>query len=337
MTTQKKPQKKPPIFANKQWQQCVDDFLNSLYVRRGSTDTPKQWDNILRRFFSDPKRTPETYTRQEVEAFLSRLTTGKRGTGKAPMPGTRNNRLTVLHCFYTYASHYTVPFRGKPRPLFRGMDPTYGISTAAVGQKDRSMTDDEVRAFFSVIPRTTLRGLRDAALFSTLLWTGRRRSELVRLRLSDIEPDHIFEDGHRGVLYHWYGKGHARQRDSAELLQPAWEALQQYLAASECTDPNDPIFVRCDGQPQTEPIDPATVDRLFKEYIKLAGLDGRGYTPHSLRHTIARAHYQEERDILEVQTFLRHRDLNTTAIYVKQWNHKADRVGSKLYGKFGQL
>ncbi len=60
----------------------------------------------------------------------------------------------------------------------------------------------------------------------------------------------------------------------------------------------------------------STFWRHFEKAVKAAGLDGRGYTVHSLRKVYAVNHYKLTGDIEAVRKDLGHKSLATTCLYV---------------------
>lgn len=166
------------FFNHAQWQQCAVHFLQS--VRAKSERTYIAYRSNLRAFFADPRRTPDTYTRGDVEDFISALTHGTSKSGTQPASGTRNNRLAAIRSFYTFAINYDVPFRNSTRPLMHKSDPTKHIDTLRTGGARKTLTDDEVKRFFAAIPADTLQGRRDRALFLSFFGQagGLRRSPI---------------------------------------------------------------------------------------------------------------------------------------------------------------
>lgn len=331
------------LFASEPWEQCRKDLLRSLGNRSGSKASPYQYDRILRRFFGrDPKRTPDTYSRQEVEAFIHAPTQGVRASGTPPKAETYNCRLKCLKSFYKYAASYAIPFRGSIRPLLRSIDPTHGILFAKPAKSPRTLSDAEVEAIFAVIPRDTVAGLRDRALLLSYFWTGRRRAEIARLLWRDLELDCKFDDGHDGVRYHWLGKGKGQQVDSAELPEPAWTAIRVYLEASgrwKHMQPNDPLFVSLAYNARPKPLNPNSINAMFRRYLRAAGIDndnGR-LGIHSWRHNAAFIRYKEDKDLVKLQHFLRHSDPKDTLRYIEEWERQPDTTAARLYQKYGHL
>ena len=80
----------------------------------------------------------------------------------------------------------------------------------------RGLSAEQVRRLLAVIPETPA-GLRDRAIFLMLVLTGRRRSEVLNLRVGDLS----FEE--ETVFYQYRGKGGKRGR--RELPRPAYQAI----------------------------------------------------------------------------------------------------------------
>lgn len=65
------------------------------------------------------------------------------------------------------------------------------------------------------------------------------------------------------------------------------------------------------------------VEQIVAKYLKACGLDGRGYSPHKLRHTAATLMYQHGGvDIRALKEILGHANIGTTEIYT----HISDRM-----------
>lgn len=332
----KAPQKDPTLFTNKYWQACFIAWLNHLRARNPVSETIVHYRCYLKRFFTDPQKAPDTYTRKDVEKFIQ---VPNKKTGKI---GSRsyNGKLTALSSFYRYAGTYEIEFRGTIKPLMTRNPPTHGIKFVRNSSRSRAMTDEELTRLFRVIDESTIVGpitkLRDRALFLTYLWSGRRRREITELRWGNIEEAKFYDRGklRAGWLYHWRGKGHTEIDDSAEMPEDAVNAIREYLEADGRwgnMTANDPIFPGAYG----EPITPSHINNRFRFYCDLAGIESG---LHRFRHTAARARYEENNhDIEEVSQFLRHKSIATTQIYIQAGKREADTVAPRLRRRFGHL
>lgn len=348
---QSRSRKIPPLFPrHKQWQRCYDDWLRATEAHSGSTGSRDTYRVISTGFFVDPKRTPDQYTRAEVEAYIRRKVPHSDGTLTDPAPATQNGRLLILRSFYSFASAYDVTFRRSTRPILHTPDPTRGAKTVKLPRTRRALTEDELKQLFANIPRDTPQGKRDFALFSFYFWTARRRSEIVRLKWGDIFEVVFVEPGKKprlGHMYRYSPKGHSREVFSAELRPEAWDALVDYLKASgrwATMTPDSPLFVRMDYWALThtpnEPLEKSSVNGILRKYIALTGLDqtNRHVCVHSLRHTRARAAKRRGADIMEIRDLLGHASVATTMIYLQNDDEeRPDNTAALIAADLGEL
>ena len=162
-----------------------------------------------------------------------------------------------------------------------------------------SMSEDEVECLLSS-PKTNIKiERRDKAMIEILYATGMRISELVNLKLTDI-------DFNRSVLK-VLGKG------SKERLVPygekAAEALRIYLEDRKKLDSKD-VFLSNRGTRITR----GAFWQRIKIYIKRENLKS-SISPHTLRHAFATHLLNRGADLRSVQILLGHSDLSTTQIY----------------------
>lgn len=291
---------------------------------------------------------PDMYTREDVEFFLHRLTNGRSKRGTPPSASTINYRLAAVSSFYNFAATYTIEGEdGKPEPILKRPSPTIGVVRGKTNRVYKAMSFEEVQRFFAVIPRDTIRGLRDRAIFLMYFWTARRKEEIARLRWGNLEQSIIVErDGTRrtGWLYHFFGKGHSTEEDVAELPALAKAALDDYLIASgrmATMQADSPLFVQ---EPRINGWIPdgyekmcltgTSIHRRFKVYARAAGLDATKLSVHSLRHTAARERYHAGSDIREIQRLLRHTSIATTDVYLRALTGTEDTGAKLLEGRF---
>jgi site-specific recombinase XerD len=152
----------------------------------------------------------------------------------------------------------------------------------------------EVARFFGAIRR-----IKSRAVFMTLYAAGLRVSEVVTLRVRDI-------DSQRMVIRVCQGKG---KKDRYVMLSP--KLLEVLRAYWRTCHPGAWLFA---GQDRTRPLTCAAVRLACRRIARRAGLRKR-VTPHTLRHSFATHLLDAGTDIRIIQALLGHRSLRTTALY----------------------
>ncbi len=162
------------------------------------------------------------------------------------------------------------------------------------------LSPEEVRRLLDAAP-----GLKYRAALSVAYGTGLRASEVVSLKLSDI-------DSERMVIRVEQGKG--RKDRYAMLSQPLLDLLRAWwLAARErgVMLPGGWLFP---GQNPVNPLTTRQLRRAFDGAKEAAGIDKR-VCLHTLRHCFATHLLEQKVDIRVIQVLLGHKKLDTTARY----------------------
>jgi len=204
--------------------------------------------------------------------------------------------LSTLRRFYRYQ-------------LARGMrssDPTLKIALPSKPSRlPKVISEVQVERLLAAPPIDTTLGQRDRAMLETLYATGLRVSELVGLRLHEVNLD-------MGVL-RVFGKG------SKERLVPLGEEardwLRRYLAEGRRDllegRQSEDLFVTARASAMTR----QAFWQMTKRYALVAGMDPARLSPHVLRHAFATHLINHGADLRVVQLLLGHSDISTTQIY----------------------
>lgn len=165
----------------------------------------------------------------------------------------------------------------------------------------------------------TPKEMRDKAMLELLYATGIRVTELITLKLDDVN----------------FQLGFIICRDIAkERVIPfgneARNALMNYLEHARNEMINDSgseyLFVNCSGLPMSR----QGFWKLIKLYAKKAGID-EDITPHTLRHSFAAHLVENGADLRSVQEMLGHSDISTTQIYASMSHNKIREVYTKAH------
>lgn len=175
------------------------------------------------------------------------------------------------------------------------------------------MTEDQVEELLSFPDTETETGLRDRAMLELLYAAGLRVSELVSLKIADI-------DLNTGVLT-CFGKGSKQRR--VPIGKSAVEWMEKYLKslARSGQEVKEHLFTNSSGKALTT----EKVRERLRIYREKAGLDD--VTPHTFRHSFATHLLQHGADTRSVQAMLGHSDISTTQIYT----HTTDAHLRKTY------
>lgn len=148
----------------------------------------------------------------------------------------------------------------------------------------------------------TTKGMRDRAMLELLYATGIRVSELISLKVTDVNLP----------LAYISSPSHDRMIPFGDTAR---QSLQRYLGVARPAligDNCEYLFPNCQGHPMSR----QGFWKLLKGYAEDAGIR-EDITPHTLRHSFAAHLIENGADIHTVQQMLGHSDISTTQMYVQ--------------------
>jgi integrase/recombinase XerD len=183
-------------------------------------------------------------------------------------------------------------------------NPTEDLDTPRAAKKlPIFLTLPEVESLLAAPDEKSAAGVRDAAMLEVLYATGLRVSELLKLRVEDVN----LTDGY--VLA--YGKGKKERvvplGKSAIAKTQAWLAVRPGVLKGK---PTSVLFV----SPRRAQFSRMGFWKLLRRYALKAGIS-KAISPHKLRHSFATHLLERGADLRAVQAMLGHADLSTTQIY----------------------
>jgi len=268
---------------------ALRSFLDFLHIEKGlSPNTVKSYQSdlsIFLKWLSSKCNSSFKNTKSEdIELFIKHLfKLGFKST-------TINRKISSIKAFYTYL---------KKQRLIDTIPTEDIIVPKQEKNLPKSISEKEVETLLNSINGSSNIELRDKAMLELLYATGVRVSELVNIKVNDI-------DFNRRVI-RVIGKG------SKERLVPfgekAFIALNNYLASRENRITKE-IFLSNRGTGITR----ISFWNRVKFYLNRCGLSIE-ISPHTLRHAFATHILNRGADLRSVQMLLGHSDLSTTQIY----------------------
>lgn len=170
----------------------------------------------------------------------------------------------------------------------------------------KSIEPEQVERLLRSCDRRTATGLRDYAVLLLLARLGLRAGEVAALTLDDID----WEVGEITIS----GKG--ARRDRLPLPVDVGEALAAYLRHARPNCGTRRIFLR-DRAPVRALMGQSSVGCIVRRRLERAGIDCARKGAHLLRHSLAVRMLRQGASLSEIGEILRHRRLDTTAIYAK--------------------
>ncbi len=215
---------------------------------------------------------------------------------------TRNARLAAIHSFFRFLEYRLVSCLNQACQIHA--IPMKKADEALVGY----LTRDELLALLDAPDARTASGIRDRAMLHLAFAAGLRVSELVTLRMDQL-------DQQTAATIHVMGKGRR------ERVLPLWKetvtAIKKWLAVRNHNGDSE-LFLNAAGRAMTRS---GFEYILTKHAVTAAGkqpsIGKKRVTPHVLRHTCAMHTLLATKDVRKVSLWLGHASLQSTEIYLR--------------------
>lgn len=276
--------------------ELIIQFLDHLVVERDlSPNTVDAYRRDLGKFATFITRSNlgvDSVTRKDVEDFVGVLR--KEGLGSRSVA----RALSALRTFYRFLC----------TEGYCDADPAARVERPALWKRLPVVLDFyEIEDLLAQPDLTTDLGLRDRAMLELAYAAGLRASELLAVRMQDIDPDEGL------IMIH--GKG--RKDRLVPLGAVALDYIDRYRGAARRRllrddGVSDVLFLNFRGEPLTR----MGFWKLFQKHTAAAGI-AKKCTPHTLRHSFATHLLEGGADLRAVQEMLGHADISTTQIYTR--------------------
>lgn len=279
-------------------QRTIDAYYTDLrlflrYLKASRCGIPMTEPNLADISIEDvPNEMLLSVTLSDAYGFLNFVQTTNGNNAK-----TRSRKVSSLRSFYNYLSDKeglleVNPIKALDTPSQKKSLPKY-------------LTLEESRRLLQAVEGPSPDRERDYCIITLFLNCGMRLSELVGIKKGSIH----WEDSTLVLL----GKGNKERM--IYLNAACLDALRAYLAVREepaVKEYREFLFL----SRRQKPLTPRRVEQIVERWLLQAGLNGRGFSPHKLRHTAATLMYQHGNvDIRVLKEILGHENLGTTEIY----------------------
>lgn len=183
------------------------------------------------------------------------------------------------------------------------------------------LDSNEIVLLLSQPDSTDYKGIRDKAMLEILYATGIKVSELIDLKVSDVNLQ-------IGILH--------LHKDKKERIIPMYPAAVKSVAdylvnvrpAIVLDEDEDKLFTNMTGTSMSR----QGFWKIIKHYADMAGIK-KDITPHTLRHSFAAHLLENGAKITDIKEMLGHTDISSTQIYAQLMKSKY----STAYAKFHPL
>ena len=267
-------------------------FCEWMRKQRGARDsTLAGYGRALCKLVQELGSEPRRYTAQQLRAFLLKETRGF-SHSKADTTATAMRmfvRFLVVHGECAEELQYAIPRLAK-----------WGQASLP-----RYIEQEAIERILDGCDATTPIGARDRAMLLLLARLGLRASDIAGMRLDDLD----WTKGQVRV------SGKTGQSSWLPLPQDAGDAILHYLTTARPKVPSDGAFL-ISRAPFT-PVLSRQVCAAAERAIRRSGVPTPSLGAHVFRHSAATAWLRQGLSLQAVGSVLRHRDVDTTALYAK--------------------
>ena len=267
-------------------------FQSWTRQHRGTCDiTLDGYGRVVRRLLEAVGNEPHRYSAAQLRAFVLAQSCGY----------SRSQASSVITAVRMFV-RFLITCKECPECLQHAIPPLAGWRQAAL---PRYLQPEDIERIIGGCDPGVPLGARDHAVLLLLARLGLRAGDVAGLRLGDVD----WTQGKLRV------SGKSRRTEWLPLPQDVGDALLHYLGTARPAVASDAIFLIARA-PYT-PIKTTVVSGTAKRAIRRAGVDAPSLGAHLFRHSAATAWLRQGMTLQAIGALLRHRDVDTTAIYAK--------------------
>jgi len=199
-------------------------------------------------------------------------------------------------------------------------NPAESLKTPKIEKKDPSILSmDEVVRLIECVDKDTPKEIRDRAMLELMYATGMRVSELISMKVEDLNMAGEFVTCRDTKKTRQIPFGNACKVALEKYLSKAREELLEGKTSEF-------LFVNCSGDEMSR----QGFWKIIKTYGKRAKISSE-LTPHTLRHSFAAHLVSGGAELKDIQEMLGHSDISTTQMYAKMTKNSVRESYKKAF------
>lgn len=235
-------------------------------------------------------RVPSSVKQSDVSDYISSV----RSAGKSTATVTRV--LASLRCYFSFLFEQKIVKE----------NPAENIKGGKVDKKlPEILSSKEITTLLSQPDCSDLKGCRDKAMLELLYATGIKVSELISIKVSDINTQigilHLHSDKSERII--------PMYPDAIKAIDNYCERVRDIVVPDSKTEE---LFTNMNGQPMTR----QGLWKIIKYYADKAKIK-KDITPHTIRHSFAAHLLENGAPLKDIQEILGHSDLSSTQVYAQ--------------------
>lgn len=287
----------------------IDNFITYLQdVRKTSKNTQISYERDLKKMNNFLREQGIKSVSEITETGLNSYILYLEKEGKKP--STISRSIASMKAFFSYLQ----------KQDYVNKDLAANLKAPKIEKKTPSiLTPDETVRLLEQPSGDTPKELRDKAMLELLYATGIRVSELIALKLTDVN-----------IAMEYLTCSDTHKERIIPFGSIARKAIENYLESGRPKlvkdESCDLLFTNCSGSPMSR----QGFWKIVKYYGNKAGIVSE-ITPHTLRHSFAAHLVNNGADLKSVQEMLGHSDISTTQIYTQMNQSRIREVYTKAH------
>lgn len=283
----------------------IDEFIDNLKARQASPNTLASYERDVVQFsnyFENQGKKVFDLTSEDMQEYINHLIA----------EGKSNS--TISRCSASIKAFYRYLVNKKLAETNIAED----VEAPKVSRKEPViLTKNEIEKLLEQPDTNDLKGQRDKAMLEILYATGIRVTELVSLKVDDVN------------LAGGYIKVKKKNTERhIPLGNLSLKCLKEYMAKVRPllirTEDEKSLFINTNGQQMTR----QGYWKILKQYKDQAKID-KDITPHTIRHSFAVHMLEDGAEVKTVQEILGHTDVASTMMYTQMAEHLKEIEGNE--------